>query len=58
MAKVIVVGSGTMGNGIAQTFAQAGNKVVLSDLNDEILRQALGNIEIQLDLSVKNNMFW
>ncbi len=56
MAKVIVVGSGTMGNGIAQTFAQAGNKVVLSDLNDEILRQALGNIEIQLDLSVKNNM--
>lgn len=56
MAKLIVVGSGTMGNGIAQTFAQAGNKVVLSDLNDEILRQALGNIEIQLDLSVKNNM--
>lgn len=45
-----------MGNGIAQTFAQAGNKVFLNDLNMDILTAAKKNIAIQLDLMVKNRL--
>lgn len=56
MAKIIVVGSGTMGNGIAQTFAQAGNDVILNDLSEDILEKALKNIRVQLALSLKNNL--
>lgn len=56
MAKIIVIGSGTMGNGIAQTFAQAGNDVILNDLSEEILEKALDNIRVQLALSVKNSL--
>lgn len=38
--KVGVVGSGTMGNGIAQVFAQAGHEVVLVDISREQLNRA------------------
>lgn len=54
--NILVVGSGIMGNGIAQVFAQAGNKVVLNDLNLEILQTAQKNIGIQMDLLVKNGL--
>lgn len=54
--KVLVVGSGIMGNGIAQVFAQAGNSVVINDLNMEILQRAKSNIEVQLNLLTKNDM--
>ena len=52
--NILVVGSGIMGNGIAQTFAQAGNRVFLNDLNMEILNVAKKNIEVQLNLLCKN----
>ena len=39
--KVFVVGSGTMGNGIAQVCAQNGVIVVLNDTSEEILEKAL-----------------
>ncbi|HXU81935.1 MAG TPA: 3-hydroxyacyl-CoA dehydrogenase NAD-binding domain-containing protein, partial [Polyangia bacterium] len=42
--KVAVVGGGTMGNGIAQVFAQHGHSVVLRDLSTEILDRARSNI--------------
>jgi len=42
--KVAVLGAGTMGNGIAQVFAQNGQQVVLRDLSREILDRALGTI--------------
>jgi 3-hydroxybutyryl-CoA dehydrogenase len=42
--KVAVLGAGTMGNGIAQVFAQNGQRVVLRDLSREILDRALGTI--------------
>jgi 3-hydroxybutyryl-CoA dehydrogenase len=42
--RVAVVGGGTMGNGIAQVFAQHGHSVVLRDLNAEILDRARSNI--------------
>jgi 3-hydroxybutyryl-CoA dehydrogenase len=42
--KVAVVGGGTMGNGIAQVFAQHGHSVVLRDLSKEILDRARANM--------------
>jgi 3-hydroxybutyryl-CoA dehydrogenase len=42
--KVLVVGSGTMGNGIAQVCAQKGLSVCLSDVSQEILDKAVKNI--------------
>jgi 3-hydroxybutyryl-CoA dehydrogenase len=43
--KVIVVGSGLMGSGIAQVCAQAGIKVFLNDVSREALDKAIQNIE-------------
>jgi 3-hydroxybutyryl-CoA dehydrogenase len=41
---VAVIGAGTMGNGIAQVFAQNGHDVVLRDLDGAILDRALAGI--------------
>jgi 3-hydroxybutyryl-CoA dehydrogenase len=43
--KVVVVGSGTMGNGIAQVCAQKGLSVLVCDLNQEILDKAIEKIK-------------
>src|SRR5512140_2036034 len=43
-----VVGSGTMGNGIAQAFAQSGFNVLLADVRQDLLDRALGNIGASL----------
>jgi 3-hydroxybutyryl-CoA dehydrogenase len=43
--KVIVVGSGLMGSGIAQVCVQAGIKVFLNDVSQEALDKAIQNIE-------------
>lgn len=42
--KVLVVGAGTMGHGIAEVCALAGNEVVLSDINENILKNAVARI--------------
>jgi 3-hydroxybutyryl-CoA dehydrogenase len=42
--KVLVVGSGTMGSGIAQVCAQAGIRVVVNDVSAEALERAQKNI--------------
>ncbi len=42
--KVLVVGSGTMGNGIAQVCAQKGLEVTISDISQEVLDKAVKNI--------------
>jgi 3-hydroxybutyryl-CoA dehydrogenase len=42
--KVVVVGSGLMGSGIAQVCAQAGIEVLLTDVSQEALKQARRNI--------------
>ena len=42
--KVCVVGTGTMGNGIAQTFAQAGHDVLLKGRSEASLQRAHKNI--------------
>ena len=40
----VVAGAGTMGNGIAQTFAVAGHRVLLLDANEAALQRGLGTI--------------
>ncbi|WP_187262317.1 3-hydroxybutyryl-CoA dehydrogenase [Pontibacter beigongshangensis] len=52
MKKVAVIGSGTMGNGIAHVFAQHGFSVTLVDINEEALQKALGTIARNLDRMV------
>jgi 3-hydroxybutyryl-CoA dehydrogenase len=42
--KVLVVGSGAMGTGIAQVCAQKGISVVISDVSQEVLDKAVKNI--------------
>lgn len=42
--KVLVVGAGTMGEGIAQSFAQHGYAVRLVDTKDEFVTRAMGQI--------------
>ncbi len=51
--KVAVVGGGTMGNGIAQTFATAGFGVELVDVRSEFVERALGTIGRNLDRVAK-----
>ena len=46
--RVAVIGAGTMGHGIAQTFAQAGMETVLVDINDDLLAQGLELIRSNL----------
>ncbi|MCC5921373.1 MAG: 3-hydroxybutyryl-CoA dehydrogenase [Cyclobacteriaceae bacterium] len=56
MKNVAVIGSGTMGNGIAHVFAQHDHSVMLVDLNKEALDKALATIEKNLDRQVKKEL--
>ena len=49
MKNIAVIGAGTMGNGIAHTFAQAGFKVQLIDVNETALTTAVATITKNLD---------
>ena len=51
--KVMVIGSGQMGSGIAQVLAQAGYTVILNDINQTFVDGGLGKIVKQLDRSVE-----
>ena len=48
MKKIAVVGAGTMGNGIAHTFAQNGYLVNLIDISEEALERGFANISTNL----------
>jgi 3-hydroxybutyryl-CoA dehydrogenase len=52
MNKVAVIGAGTMGNGIAHTFAQFGYKVSLIDVAQASLDKGLATISKNLDRQV------
>jgi 3-hydroxybutyryl-CoA dehydrogenase len=52
MNKIVVIGGGTMGNGIAHTAAAAGLDVSLVDVTDEILRRAVSTITSNLQRGV------
>ncbi len=49
LKKVVVVGSGTMGNGIAHVCAQSGFEVLLIDIKQEFIDRALGTIKKNLE---------
>lgn len=53
MKNIAVIGSGTMGNGIAHVFAQNGYKVALIDINQDALTRALSTITKNLDRLIK-----
>ena len=53
MKNITVIGSGTMGNGIAHTFAQHGFNVSLVDVNEAALNRALQTITNNLDRQIK-----
>ena len=52
MKNISVIGSGTMGNGIAHIFAQKGFKVALVDINEEALKRAMATIEKNMDRQI------
>ena len=57
MQKVCVLGAGTMGAGIAQTFASNGFKVVLRDIKQEFVDRGINIISKNVDrLSVKGKI--
>ncbi len=53
MKNISVIGSGTMGNGIAHVFAQNGFSVSLIDISQEALDKAIGTITKNLDRQVQ-----
>jgi 3-hydroxybutyryl-CoA dehydrogenase len=53
MSEIIaVIGSGTMGNGIAQVAARAGYSVVMRDVQDEFLQRGMSAIDKSLQRDV------
>ncbi len=52
MKNIAVIGAGTMGNGIAHTFAQSGFKVQLIDISEASLKKGIGTIAKNLDRMV------
>ena len=52
MKNIAVIGAGTMGNGIAHTFAQSGYNVQLIDISEASLERGLNTITKNLDRMV------
>jgi 3-hydroxybutyryl-CoA dehydrogenase len=51
--KVMIIGAGQMGSGIAQVCAQSGYDVLLHDMNEEALDKGMKNIEKRLNRNVE-----
>ena len=51
--NISVIGSGTMGNGIAHTFALFGYKVLLIDVKEAFIERGLNTIKTNLERQVK-----
>ena len=56
MKNIAVIGAGTMGNGIAHTFAQSGFKVQLIDLSESNLKRGIDTISKNLDRQVAKEL--
>ncbi|WP_175549601.1 3-hydroxybutyryl-CoA dehydrogenase [Chryseobacterium polytrichastri] len=57
MKNIVVIGAGTMGNGIAHTFAQSGFNVNLVDVSQDALDKGLKTITTNLDrIIAKGNL--
>jgi 3-hydroxybutyryl-CoA dehydrogenase len=51
--RVTLIGSGTMGPGIAQTFAKAGLEVFLVDVKQEVLDRGMERVRDNLDVFIE-----
>jgi 3-hydroxybutyryl-CoA dehydrogenase len=56
LKQIAVIGSGTMGNGIAHVFAQNGFQVSLIDIESSALEKAMGVISNNLDRQIKKEL--
>src|SRR5690606_12989573 len=56
MQQIAVIGAGTMGNGIAHTFAQHGYTVAFIDIQARAIEKALTSIEKNLDQKLKKEI--
>lgn len=56
MNNIAVIGSGTMGNGIAHVFAQNNYNVSLIDISETALEKALATIGKNLDRQIKKEL--
>jgi len=56
MKNIAVIGSGTMGNGIAHVLAQHGYSVSLIDISEEALKKAVATIEKNLGRQVEKGV--
>jgi 3-hydroxybutyryl-CoA dehydrogenase len=54
--KVVVLGAGTMGNGIAHTFAQNGFGVSLADISEKALEKGMKIIETNLGRMIQKGL--
>jgi len=52
MKRIAVIGSGTMGHGIAQVCAMSGYAVSLNDMDAEALERALSKVKANLDKGI------
>jgi 3-hydroxybutyryl-CoA dehydrogenase len=56
MKNISVIGSGTMGNGIAHVFAQNNHRVSLIDIDPDALEKAVATISKNLDRQIKKEL--
>ncbi len=56
MKNIAVIGSGTMGNGIAHVFAQHGYMVSLIDISEEALKKAVATIDKNMGRQVEKGI--
>jgi len=54
--NVAVIGSGTMGNGIAHVFALNGYQILLVDIREDFLQSAIKNIQKNLERQVRKEL--
>jgi 3-hydroxybutyryl-CoA dehydrogenase len=54
--QIAVIGAGTMGNGIAQVFAQHGHPVVMVDIKDSFVERGIAAIDKSLSRLVKKEV--
>jgi 3-hydroxyacyl-CoA dehydrogenase len=57
LARVAIIGAGTMGGGIAMSFANAGVPVLLKEVKAEALEAGVANIQRNYEASVKRGRF-
>jgi 3-hydroxybutyryl-CoA dehydrogenase len=56
MKNIAVIGSGTMGNGIAHVFAQHGYTVCLIDISEDALKKAVATIDKNMGRQVEKGI--